>query len=555
MSTLAAAASTAVYLRVTAHLGPFTGVNAALGLPALLGLLLPRPRPLSHRTRRGRQILAPADAEARAGRLRRPNDAGLPWGGIRLPSDAAAAHAAVVGATGSGKTITLRLLMQAALSGSVPGMRAVVYDAKQDVLPLLIGMGVRQPVSLLHPFDARGRAWDVAADCTAPATALQIASILIPVEEGPNRFFADAARDLLTAALIAFGRLAPRRWTFRDVVCVLKEPGHLSRLLALCPQTADRLHYFREERTFQNIFGTLCARMAWYEPVAACWHRSEEAVSLTRWVKDGGVLVLGNDDAARTAIDAVNRAVFQRLTELLLSGPESRTTTTWVFLDEVREAGKLDGLGRLLTKGRSKGVAVVLGFQAIEGMRDVYGDRLADELVGQCGNKAVLRLESPETAEWASRLFGDQEVFDRSRSESAAGLGTPTATVTDSPVRRPSVLPSELLDLPRAGRANGVTGYYLSSAVGAYRGRLPWADVERQLRPPAADVPAFVPRPDEDQFLVAWVADDWERLGVPQQDGLPADEVATRRRGKPEKGDAASGSSLQVLGGSKGPEV
>lgn len=53
-----------------------------------------------------------------------------------------------------------------------------------------------------------------------------------------------------------------------------------------------------------------------------------------------------------------------------------------MFLDELRDLGRLDALNRLLLKGRSKNVSVVLGFQDIEGLREVYGDKVANEIVG-----------------------------------------------------------------------------------------------------------------------------------------------------------------------------
>lgn len=530
--TGASAVAAFAYIPLAPVLGPL-GAAVAAGLVPVAGALLIGPAPADPPVRRGRRLLTLASARSAVGPLG-TGEAGLPWGGLTLPPAAAAAHFCVAGTTGSGKTLTLRLLMQAVLPGVAPGSgrRAVVYDPKQDALPLLAGMGLARHCRLIHPLDARGEAWDLAADCTTPVTALQIASVLIPVEDGPNRFFSDAARDLLAGVLVALGQLAPGRWTLRDVLSVLADPARLARVLRLCPHTADRLHYFAEPRTFQGVYATLAARLAWFRPVAACWDRSPRAVGLTRWVAEGGILVLGNDDACRTAVDAVNRAVFQRLTELLLGRPEQAGVSTWVFLDEVREAGKLDGLGRLLTKGRSKGVAVVLGFQAVEGMRDVYGDRLADELVGQCGNKAVLRVESPATADWAAALFGDQEVYDRLHGESAAGLGVPTASVSDAPSRRPAVLPAEFFDLPRPGPRAGLAGYYLSPAVGAYRGRQPWAEVAARLRPPAAGVPGYVPRPDADQFLRPWGPDDWDRLGLPRDDDDPSPAPALKILGR-----------------------
>ena len=60
-----------------------------------------------------------------------------------------------------------------------------------------VALVVRSTLSsrpLIHPLDALGEAWDLAAECTTPITALQIASALIPVEDGLNRFFSDTAR-------------------------------------------------------------------------------------------------------------------------------------------------------------------------------------------------------------------------------------------------------------------------------------------------------------------------------------------------------------------------
>lgn len=40
----------------------------------------------------------------------------------------------------------------------------------------------------------------------------------------------------------------------------------------------------------------------------------------------------------------------------------------------------------------------MLGFQDIEGLREVYGYQLANEIAGQCANKAILRCDSSDTA-------------------------------------------------------------------------------------------------------------------------------------------------------------
>ena len=84
---------------------------------------------------RGKSLLSFAEAEEIAGRARPQNDPGISWGGVLLPTEAATTHFCVTGASGSGKTITIRLLMQSVLPfiGTGNDRRAIIDDAKQDV--------------------------------------------------------------------------------------------------------------------------------------------------------------------------------------------------------------------------------------------------------------------------------------------------------------------------------------------------------------------------------------------------------------------------------------
>ena len=193
----------------------------------------------------------------------------------------------------------------------------------------------------------------------------------------------------------------------------MKSRKRLIRLLESVPETQDLVAlYFDEERTGKNVMATIAAKMAPYEFVAAAWSQASEKISLTEWLNDEFILVLGNDEEHRAALNAINRVLFKRLTELILAQSESDTRRTWIFLDEAREAGDLEGLGRLMTTGRSKGACVVLGFQDIDGFRDAYGEKAANEIAGIPSNKAILGLSSPETAEWASSLFGEYEATE-----------------------------------------------------------------------------------------------------------------------------------------------
>ncbi|MCC6235782.1 MAG: type IV secretion system DNA-binding domain-containing protein [Verrucomicrobiales bacterium] len=483
---------------------------------------------------------------------------GLQFGQVRLPRRSGPGHFAYVGSTGSGKTLLQRLLIQSVVPGVGlgHGWRALVYDAKQDVLPLLAGMRPSCRVHLLHPLDARASAWDLAADVTSPSAALQVATLLIPQSnKDTNPFFANAARHLLYGVLLVALARAPGRWTLRQVLLVVRDPELLRQALESEAVTQHLLPYFEHAGTFQNIISTVLTCTAPYETIAASWDRAVEKVSLRAWLEEESVLVLGNDEAHRVAVDTLNRLIFQRLSELILARAGTGAAgvgETWLFLDEVREMGKLEGLGRLLTKSRTAGACVVLGLQDLGGMREVYGPEVAEEILAQCNSKAVLRLNGPQTAQWAARLFGSREVLERARSQNQSrsfrslGLesgGSRGESVSHGIVKREVVLDSELLGLPETHPSTGLSAFFLSPTVGAYRDRIPGEWLSRHLVPPDPGVPGALPRPESDQYLRPWDAGDaaawgWGDAGeVAGEDGPPWADAPGAGTSDPEESD------------------
>jgi len=351
--------------------------------------------------------------------------------------------------------------------------------------------------------------------------------ILIPENKNASQpFFSDAARHLLSGVLISFIKNCPNSWTFRDVLVALKSQNRLREVLEATPETKDLIEqYLGDDITAKNVMSTVASKMQRYEFIAAAWSKAERSISLRDWLKEEKILLLGNDEATRTALDAINQVIFKRLSELILAQTESESRRTWVFLDELRQAGKLEGLSSLLTKGRSKGASIVLGYQDIEGLREVYGYQLGNEIAGQCANKAILRCDSSDTAQWASALFGEREVIERreSTTESSGSSqnnfrpggttskGSSTQT-TEQVAKREVVLPSEIMDIPPTTPENGLTGYYLTPLVGAYEVTAPGEFISKVLHPRDKEVLDIDPRPESDQYLKPWTQHDWERL-------------------------------------------
>jgi len=460
---------------------------------------------------RGRKLISYKKALKLSEQLMEGETEYLYWGGLNLPLSIASTHFAVIGSTGSGKTILIRLLMQSVLPRIGKGLdsRALVYDAKQDSMSMLKGIVPESEIILLNPFDRRGVAWDMAKDITSPTTAQQVATILIPEEKNISQpFFSDAARHLLSGVLISLIQNSPGKWNFRNVLLSLSNLERLKKVLLSCPATKDIAEqYLHDGITARNVMSTLATKMQRYQFVAAAWDRATRSISLKEWLTSESILVLGNDEATRTALDAINQVIFKRLSELILAQTESESRRTWIFLDELRQAGKLEGLSSLLTKGRSKGACIVLGYQDIEGLREVYGTQLANEIAGQCSNKAVLRCDSADTARWASALFGQREVLEvRLGVSHASNQGTSRST-NEATAKRDVVLPSEIMELMPTTRTNGMQGFILTPHVGAYSVHFDGGALMGRLARRNMAFPDVIPRDEEEQYLREWNTD------------------------------------------------
>lgn len=362
-------------------------------------------------------------------------------------------------------------------------------------------MGI--PERLLHiiqPFDIRGKAWDIASDVTDEAAALELASTLAP-DEGRNEhpFFNSATRDILRGVLSTLNEVAPFQWSLNDVLEITSAPTTLESFLRRS-QAGSKVAalYFdsQAKTTASNILSTIRTRLAPFEAVARAWARASSKLSLRAWMRSRTGLLLVGDKTVRTAVDAIHRAIFRRLSQLITSQPEAPKDETWVVLDEARELGRLEGLSDVLNEGRSKGARVVLGFQDLDGLFQVYGEHLASEMVGNCGNIAVLKLNNPRTEKWASEYFGSFKYLKASWSRSSGQH--PSSSISVQEDSDAAILPQEIHNFTPTSREKGLMGVFQVPETPPWVTTVPPAFLRKHLFSPGK-VPAFAPRPKSHQ--------------------------------------------------------
>lgn len=457
------------------------------------------------------------------------------FGPYNLGASAGTTHFLISGATGTGKTTLVSQLLKSVFSESRTP-RALALDVKQDLIPRLERLGLAQKIVVCHPFDQRCSPWDMAKDIDDALGARQLADTLIPEQTSPSgdsSFFDHATRDLTSVAIQILSACTPTGdWTFRDLLLTLLYPENTKMVFDLrvtragLPFPAAERAWSAycdpkqtDERTRGNIRATVNAKLSQFESIAAAWHQAtEEPFSLRQWfsAESQKVLVLGYDLSARASLDSINRVIFQRAAELVMAGPETSTDQTWFLLDELRVAGRLDALGFLMLLGRSKGACVVMTFQDIEGVRAVYGHHVANELVASCSNVALLRTNSQETAEWASKMFGKFLIKESDRTTGLSGSQV-TSSQTSRLVERQPIQPGQLLYLPLPAQSGVISGFFKDAASASNDLRL--HQVAAQKESTVGLSSAYLPISRQSLFLHPWDAQDLARLGLNRPSG------------------------------------
>ena len=444
-------------------------------------------------------------------------NAGYRFGKILLPTKETAQHFLFVGTTGSGKTTIIRLLMQDALQDIDEGTnaRAMFNNPKGDMLPLIKSMAPHVRVVAMDPFDQRGAAWDVAKDIDDSAKAVQFAHTLIGERQESQPFFSDAARHLVRGVMQSF-IYRDIDWSIADVVrATTRSAVDLENILLATEVTAYLVPlYFSDKKLLANIIATVTSRFADLEPVVAAWEMARTKVSLRDWAEQEFVIVLGNDETSRTAMDRLNQAMIKTVGDILLNQSESEERTTWIVLDELSDLGKLD-LVSVAKKGRSKGCRVCIAFQSVAGLRNPenYGEFGAAELLGQFSNRFFGRLECPDTAKWASEILGDQDYLYRLQNSTVTSIGS-----SEQLTSRPVFLPSQFLGMPPCTKEDGLTGIYLTRVTDPYMTTIDGVELfEEDLIPPDPRVPDRVCRPREAQLLRPWTDEQRAYFAPPQR--------------------------------------
>ncbi len=360
----------------------------------------------------------------------------------------------MVGAPGSGKTVSMKMLMKPVLKRIKDGhqTRAVVYDSKTDMMPFFAAiLGEEQfdeKTIILNPLDSRASAWDMANDIEDRFQIETFASNLIPAPQSleSNRYFNQTAQMILAQVMIALDQIASFQtsdgkkrgnWRLKDLVMICRSETLMRTLLEMVPATRPTVaeHFHKDNPAFQSVKSTLAVHMAELESIALAWdHFQDEGQTFTtkEWIDNPRLIVLGNNHRAREATRRINTLMLSQLQMHVLDldfeteDSPDKDKESWFILDEFRELGKIENFNDFLVTCRAKRAPVVVGFQDISGLYALYKKEPAQEILACFNSLSMFHINNsnPPTQKWASDTIGqewDEAVTANTSSGESAG--------------------------------------------------------------------------------------------------------------------------------------
>ena len=430
-------------------------------------------------------------------------------GGYYLPYSKAEGHTLLVGMTGSGKSkLTYPSIGHACATLSPGNGLVVIFDPKGDMYPLAHYFAKKQGVPLYYfnVTDDRSCAWDIGQDAGNQLDVLQeLISILIPLRNSHDPFWVQGAQAVAFACALSLTHTRGDNWGLHDLYnACFTNPKALVDFLRLNPTnepTIERILESDAGKTAAGIMMQLSVSLQAMRLAAAHQYHTPKRdwVSLRKVVAEGGIVVIGQKQTSRASTTPIMRAMFKRLSDLILDLPEYPHAPTYLFIDEFAYLGReLPGIMDLLTFSRSKRCQVYLTVQNIDQLRERYGVHGAESIAANCEFKVLLRAGSVATAEWASQLAGQERDMQPSYSQNGGEFSQSWSLVT-----RPRLLPDEFVNLPRASPHHGLHYIFMSPYSGVVRTHLA-ADFVSDLQPPQSKVAARVEKPSYKFELPRW---------------------------------------------------
>ena len=342
------------------------------------------------------------------------------------------AHVFAIGTTGRGKSMFLEMVFgpwfyavaRRVHSGWKPPLRMFIFDVDGEVLPICEGVGI--PSSnrfFLNPYDARGEGdgfigWAAGRDLISFRHISRFVKILFSEQhegrrnQGTSDHFVKQARPIMECIMAHLQRCHGTEWDLHDAFTILFDYDRLVGILREAPAPFNHIYrgVFDREEHGQDTISTLWGQVGELREIAALWHARTRRGSLREWFGTSGIFTISQQGGDSEGLKRLNQAFTQLLSDIVVKElPEAEINTACIF-DEMVRLWPIQGVPKLFTNGRKKGVICCGAFQNVREAEDKIGEGAIDSLIDQSDIVAMLGTNSRYTAEFNSKRCGDEEI-------------------------------------------------------------------------------------------------------------------------------------------------
>ncbi len=367
----------------------------------------------------------------------------LVLGGVPLAKETETQHILIHGSPGCGKTVCMNQLLEQIRA---KGQKAIVYDIKGTFVPAYY-----RPDKdiILNPLDERSPSWNLWNECRTLTDYDFLAASIVPEKANQiDPFWSKAARLVLSNMAQEFAN--DPSINMRSFLPILFSTP-LKQIANLLKSTmAEHMVKQESERMAYSVMATLasdCASLLYLKDDGRA-----DSFSIRDWIKsnDDSWLFVNSNLKDSHSVKPIISFWLNMAIQHLLSLNEDRTRRLWFFFDEFARLQRLPSLETLLSMGRGYGACFVGAVQDINQLRDIYGDKGADSLVGSFGTKIFFASNSAKSSDWAANELSKVEILEPKERYSMGAHQMRDGRTLDQERRQDLlVLPCEIMKLPK----------------------------------------------------------------------------------------------------------
>jgi type IV secretory pathway TraG/TraD family ATPase VirD4 len=351
-------------------------------------------------------------------------------------------HGLVLGATGSGKTVTQTAVAEHAIAG---GAAVIVVDPKGDAamraaLEAAVGRAGRRFVSWSPDGGAVYNPY-------AHGTDSEIADKVLAAERFTEPHYQRQAQRYLGHEVRVL-RAAGVDVSLRSIVEHL-QPERLEQLARALPREPRSTYAYLDSLTARqrsDLAGVRDRLAILAESDVGCWldpaTRTAPRFEVLQAIRAGAVVYFTLDADRRPLLaQMLGAAVVQDLVATV-AALQSRPCPALAVIDEFSALGAGEVV-RLFGRARSAGLSLLLGTQELADLRGSGGERLLEQVVGNVGLVVAHRQSLPQSAELVAALAGKEGAWHLTRHSDGRSTRTRSRAPRLSADRIMSLRPGE----------------------------------------------------------------------------------------------------------------